>query len=175
MTMQSSPSSRDIVDQFHRLYYNEYIRTWANTFWLGVPTQKCPLDLRIYQEILYDVRPHVIVETGTWYGGSALFLATICDMLEVGRVLSIDIALREDRPAHPLDLTGWTLANLANNVYTFPSFTLAAGATVKVWTSSGANSATDRYGGRAQAVWTNGGDTAFLRDGQGALVTQYSY
>jgi cephalosporin hydroxylase len=59
--------------------------------WLGVPTQKNPLDIWIYQEILWEVRPQVVVELGSFAGGSALFL---CHMLELlggeGVVVSID-------------------------------------------------------------------------------------
>ena len=68
------------VDEFHRLYYNSPDRTWQNTFWLGVRAQKCPLDLWIYQEILWEMKPDLIIECGTAHGGSALFLASICDI-----------------------------------------------------------------------------------------------
>lgn len=90
---------RSITEQFHELYYES--RVWLNTFWLGVETQKCPLDLWIYQEILHSRRPSLIVECGTARGGSALFLASICDQLDHGRVLTIDIEERAGRPAHP--------------------------------------------------------------------------
>src|SRR5688500_14595071 len=55
------------LNGFHRLYYEsaESGGTWKKTYWLGVPTRKCPLDLWIYQEILHEVRPDIIVETGT--------------------------------------------------------------------------------------------------------------
>ena len=72
-------------------------------------------------------------------------------------------------------MTGWTLCDLANNCYTFPSYVLGAGATVKVWVKAGTNTQTDLYWGRGSSVWTNTGDTAFLRDDAGALVDQYSY
>ena len=84
---------------FHRLYYDSSLRTWSNTFWFGTQTQKCPLDLWIYQELLHELRPEVIVETGTANGGSALFMAAICDLLGGGEIVSVDIDERE-RPAH---------------------------------------------------------------------------
>jgi cephalosporin hydroxylase len=62
---------RSISEQFHDLYYES--RVWLNTFRLGVETRKCPLDLWIYQELLQEVRPRYIIETGTAGGGSALF------------------------------------------------------------------------------------------------------
>jgi cephalosporin hydroxylase len=88
-----------IVDQFHQLYYNSHI--WLNTFWRGVPVQKCPLDLWIYQEILHELQPDVIIECGTADGGSAYYLASICDLLGRGRIISIDIGAHPARPQHP--------------------------------------------------------------------------
>ncbi len=83
---------------FHRLYYHAADDvppgTWRACSWLGIPAQKCPLDLFVYQEILCQTRPEVIVETGTAAGGSALFLATLCDLLGQGEVLTVDIADR---------------------------------------------------------------------------------
>ncbi|TSC76389.1 MAG: cephalosporin hydroxylase cmci, partial [Parcubacteria group bacterium Gr01-1014_33] len=62
-----------IINQFHALYYDDGLRfgrnTWRNTFWFGVPLKKCPLDLWIYQELLYKIKPDVVVECGTAYGG----------------------------------------------------------------------------------------------------------
>ncbi len=89
-----------IANEFHRLYYNSPDRTWQNTFWLGVPAQKCPLDLWLYQEILWEIKPDLIIECRTAQGGSALFLACICDHLNKGKIISIDIEDRKDRPAH---------------------------------------------------------------------------
>jgi cephalosporin hydroxylase len=62
---------------------------------------KCPLDLWLYQEILHRIRPAVIVETGTAFGGSALFLASMCDLIGSGRVVSVDLKPRSGRPEHP--------------------------------------------------------------------------
>jgi cephalosporin hydroxylase len=67
-----------------------------------VQALKNPLDLWIYQELVADTRPELIVETGTWRGGSALYLASICDLLGAGEIVSIDVEpLREDYPQHP--------------------------------------------------------------------------
>jgi cephalosporin hydroxylase len=86
---------------FHRIYYERPERTWANTRWLGTPVEKCPLDLWIYQEILFTSRPDFVVETGTRYGGSALFIASVLDLLRNGRVISVDIDASPNRPSHP--------------------------------------------------------------------------
>jgi cephalosporin hydroxylase len=55
----------------------------------------------VYQEILKETTPDLIIETGTLYGGSAYFLASMCDLLNRGRVISIDISDKPGRPQHP--------------------------------------------------------------------------
>jgi len=62
--------------------------------WFGHQLIKTPSDMWTYQELIVRTRPDVIIQTGTWMGGSALFLAMVLDMLGHGRVISIDI---EDR------------------------------------------------------------------------------
>src|SRR5205807_9139128 len=90
----------DIVGRFHILYYDLAPQTWKETYWLGEPVRKLPLDLWLYQELVHDLRPDLIIETGTLQGGSAVFLGTICELIDHGRVVSIDIA-PERQPAHP--------------------------------------------------------------------------
>lgn len=88
------------VNQFHKLYYSSKTRTWFNTFWLGVLSQKCPLDLWIYQEIIYELKPDIIIECGTANAGTALFLASICDLIGKGKVITIDVRKTKKRPNH---------------------------------------------------------------------------
>jgi cephalosporin hydroxylase len=59
--------------------------------WGGVPLIKHPNDLMMLQEIIWKTRPTLIIETGTKYGGSALFMATILDMIGSGRLVTIDV------------------------------------------------------------------------------------
>jgi cephalosporin hydroxylase len=87
-----------VTEAFHRLYYDSAV--WKDTYWLGVPTQKCPLDLWIYQELLHELRPDLIIETGTAHGGSALYMACVCDQLGRGEIVSVDIYPIEGRPVH---------------------------------------------------------------------------
>jgi cephalosporin hydroxylase len=98
-----SPVEEKLTNLFHRMYYGLPDRTWNNTTWLGTSILKCPLDLWIYQELLTRVRPDVIVETGTNKGGSAHYLASICDILGKGKIITVDISAEPDRPAHPRD------------------------------------------------------------------------
>jgi cephalosporin hydroxylase len=96
-----SPPARWITNRFHALYYYRRRQTWQNTTWLGTDVLKCPLDLWVYQELLHELRPDWIIETGTAFGGSAAYLAALCDLLGQGRVVSVDIEARNDRPSHP--------------------------------------------------------------------------
>ncbi len=97
-----APEVQDmIVRQFHRLYYHSLHRTWKDTFYRGVTIWKCPLDLWLYQELLHELRPQLIVETGTAFGGSAYFLGDLCDTLGLDALITtIDIEEQPDRPAH---------------------------------------------------------------------------
>jgi cephalosporin hydroxylase len=74
--------------------------TWTDTRWFGAPTLKCPADLWIYQELVHELAPDLIIETGTADGGSGLFLATLCEAKGRGEVVSIDIEVRPGRPSH---------------------------------------------------------------------------
>jgi cephalosporin hydroxylase len=66
------------------------------TKWLGVPVWQNILDLWTIQETIAEVRPALLVETGTNRGGSALFYAHLMDLLNRGRVLTIDIERLHD-------------------------------------------------------------------------------
>lgn len=91
---------RASVARAHDVFYQSDV--WTKATWLGAQALKNPLDLWIYQEIMFETQPELIVETGTYRGGSALFLASMCDMLDRGEVVSIDVEpLREDYPQHP--------------------------------------------------------------------------
>jgi micrococcal nuclease len=75
-----------------------------------------------------------------------------------------------------VDLTGFSLKDEANHIYTFPAATLAPGRLLKVYSGQGADSGGALYWGLVgDAVWNNDGDTAFLRDPQGRLVDIYEY
>ena len=93
---------QDIIDNFHKLYYysSAYGLGWKNNFWLGIPIQKNPMDLMIYQEIIHALRSDYIIETGTKLGGSALFFASVCDNIEHGEVISVDKDEIENLPQH---------------------------------------------------------------------------
>jgi cephalosporin hydroxylase/glycosyltransferase involved in cell wall biosynthesis len=98
-----SSEEAEVVRRFHELYYRRWIEQGADTInlsWFGHQLLKCPLDLWIYQELLVRTRPDFIVETGTWCGGSALYFAMLLDNIGHGRVVTVDIEAKPNRPEH---------------------------------------------------------------------------
>lgn len=89
----SQETIREVVRRFQKLYFDAYLfgKTWAETYFLGTPIFKCPLDLWVYQEMVYRLRPDFIVETGTNYGGSARYFGTLCDLVGHGEVITVDV------------------------------------------------------------------------------------
>lgn len=67
--------------EFEQLFYDSADTTWQTMTWMGIPIQKNPCDLWIYQELIYRIKPTVIIETGTLFGGSALYLAHLLDLM----------------------------------------------------------------------------------------------
>ena len=98
-----SPEEQETVRRFHDLYYRRWLggADTINLSWFGCQVFKCPLDLWMYQEILTRTRPEVVIECGTCAGGSALYLATILDLVGHGEVITVDIAPRPGLPEHP--------------------------------------------------------------------------
>lgn len=83
-----------------------------NFFWLGVPIIQIPQDLQSLQEIIWEVKPDLIIEIGIAWGGSIIFSASmlalleVCDKIKKGDVVGIDIDIRSHNKeailAHPL-------------------------------------------------------------------------
>jgi cephalosporin hydroxylase len=70
---------------------------WYRQSWLGVPIWQLPDDLMLLQRIVTAIRPALIVETGTKFGGSALFFASLLELLDLpdSRVITVDICETE--------------------------------------------------------------------------------
>ena len=96
--MSNSMTTEEIVRRFHYCYYESNV--WRNTYWHSTPVLKCPFDLWIYQEIVATVRPALIVECGTWAGGSALFLAHMLDIQGNGQIITIDVLGTDEVRSH---------------------------------------------------------------------------
>lgn len=84
---------------------------WDNKYvygftWMGRPIIQLPEDMIRIQEVIHSVRPDVIIETGVAHGGSLVYYASLCRLLERGRVIGVDVDIRpHNRVAiedHPL-------------------------------------------------------------------------
>lgn len=66
-----------------------------NFSWLGVPIIQYPQDMIAMQEIIWDIKPDLIIETGIAHGGSIIYYASLLEMIGNGCVLGIDIDIRQ--------------------------------------------------------------------------------
>jgi cephalosporin hydroxylase len=69
----------------------KYVYSFA---WMGRPVIQLPEDMIRIQEVIYAVKPDVIIETGIAHGGSLIFYASLCKAMEKGRIVGIDIEIR---------------------------------------------------------------------------------
>ena len=90
-----------VVAAYHQWFHRNGAATYNNTRWMGVPVQKCPLDLFVFGEILNETKPDVLVEAGTYKGGSSHFFASLFDLMNHGRIVTIDIEDYPGKPQHP--------------------------------------------------------------------------
>ena len=92
------------VDEFQKAVFWRAGQLWGNNQWLGVRALKGPWDLWIAQEIIWETRPDLIVETGVYSGGSTIFYAQMFDLVGEGAVVAVDVDLTGVDPAvrnHP--------------------------------------------------------------------------
>lgn len=77
-----------------------------NFSWLGRPIIQYPQDMIAMQEIIWDVKPDIIIETGIAHGGSLIYYASLLELIGHGEVLGIDIEIRSHNraaiEAHPM-------------------------------------------------------------------------
>ena len=83
----SADKQRGLMKLFHE------IPVWSEMWFQNVKIEKNPLDLWMMQQMIYELQPEFIVETGTWRGGSALYWAYTLNGLGLtkSRVLTVDI------------------------------------------------------------------------------------
>ena len=105
--------SNRVSDEYH-IYFEEN-RLWENITWLGIPMWKLPNDAMIIQEIIYETKPEAIIETGTGYGGSTLFYASILKLMGGGKVLTVGI--RDDfKKYKDLNMIDWVLPLIGSSI-----------------------------------------------------------
>ena len=62
--------------------------------WLGRPMIQLPDDMMRIQEVIFDIKPDVVIETGVAHGGSLIFYAGLFKAMDKGRVIGVDIEIR---------------------------------------------------------------------------------
>lgn len=84
----------------------DYAYLWS---WMGVPIIQMPADVMATQEVIWDTKPDVIIETGVARGGSMIFMASLLKVIGKGKVIGVDIDIRahnrdsiEKHPLSPL-------------------------------------------------------------------------
>lgn len=98
--------SRHFIRGFHKLLYYTFFgntklgKREQTMCWLGAPAQKNPLDAWIYQEMLYEMKPDFVIELGTSFGGGALFIASIMDLIDHGEIITVDVADHAGQVTH---------------------------------------------------------------------------
>lgn len=99
------------MDRYYRERWNYGVRRWMIRYhkellfdrisWMGIPARKLVLDTWVYQEIIHESRPDIIIEIGNAEGGSTLYLAHLLDIMGHGQVIGIDIDHSIFQPRHP--------------------------------------------------------------------------
>jgi cephalosporin hydroxylase len=90
--LASAEAFREISNAWIRASWDtKYVYSFT---WLGRPIIQLPDDMIRIQEVIFDLRPDTIIETGVAHGGSLIFYAGLCKLMGHGRVIGIDIDIR---------------------------------------------------------------------------------
>ena len=87
--MNKNIDAKEILRLANIIYFRSQV--YDKTRWMGVRTAKCPMDMWMYQELIFRLKTDLIIETGTLNGGSASFFAHMLDIMGRGKVITIDI------------------------------------------------------------------------------------
>lgn len=101
---QEDQGNKGVIDLYSKQAFEILSLQWlkvgwnqkySHTFsWLGRPIIQLPEDIIRVQEVIYRLKPDVIIETGVAHGGSLIFYASLCQLLQKGRVIGVDIEIR---------------------------------------------------------------------------------
>jgi len=92
MPLYSDEAFALIAEQGVKVGWNQ---KYAYSFsWLGRPIIQLPEDILRIQEVIYRLKPDVIIETGIAHGGSLILSASLCKLIGKGRVIGVDIEIR---------------------------------------------------------------------------------
>ncbi|MDT3699660.1 MAG: CmcI family methyltransferase [Thermincola sp.] len=92
LNLYSKEAFELISEQWLKIGWNQkHVYTFS---WMGRPIIQLPQDMVRIQEVIYQVKPDVIIETGIAHGGSLIYYASLCKVIGKGRVVGIDIEIR---------------------------------------------------------------------------------
>lgn len=99
--------NKKLTDAAHEFLKESVKTNYSYNFsWMGRPIIQYPQDIVAMQEIIWDIKPDLIIETGIAHGGSLIYYASILELIGKGEVLGIDIDIREHNKkeieAHPM-------------------------------------------------------------------------
>jgi hypothetical protein len=77
--------------------------------------------------------------------------------------LNAEYVVLKNTTTKSINLKGWTVRDRSSHIYTFGTFSLAAGKSVTLHTGKGTNTSANRYWGSGNYIWNNTGDTAYVR------------
>ncbi|MDY6850843.1 MAG: CmcI family methyltransferase, partial [Thermodesulfobacteriota bacterium] len=95
-TIADMSNDGELADVIHNRLYPKLVdyKYSYNFSWLGIPIIQVPQDILALQEIIWGVKPDLIVETGIAHGGSLVFYASMLEIIGKGGVVGIDIDIR---------------------------------------------------------------------------------
>lgn len=63
--------------------------------WLGIPIIQNPYDIVLMQELIFELKPDIIVETGIAHGGSLIYYSSLLELIGKGKIIGIDVDIRQ--------------------------------------------------------------------------------
>ncbi len=132
---QDSEAFQRSIEAFLAADRHRFPYLWS---WLGIPIIQMPTDIVTLQEIIWDAKPDVIVETGVARGGSVIFLASLLTLIGKGKVVGVDVDIRAHNRAsieqHPMSsrITLIEGSSVAQSTTERVKAEIPAGATVMV-------------------------------------------
>jgi cephalosporin hydroxylase len=115
ITVQTPDGPRE-VDIYSREGFSVLSQLWTRSgwqrkftyeiAWMGIPIIQLPEDILMMQELIWRVRPDVIVESGVAHGGALILYASLLDAIGKGHVIGVDVEIRKYNrlaiEAHPM-------------------------------------------------------------------------
>ncbi len=94
--IDNNGNNPDLLDAAQRFNIESNKAQYSYNFkWMGRPVIQYPQDVLAMQELIWEVKPDLIIETGIAHGGSLIFYASMLELVGHGEVLGIDIDIRE--------------------------------------------------------------------------------